>query len=69
MGVQAMLSGHPHARRERLCAQEVVFLGQAPTFLPDGTPQPTASMGPVQITTRAASLRYLTAAFPPERVH
>ena len=39
VGLTEILSGHPHATLERLQAQEVVLLGQDPTFLNYGTLQ------------------------------
>jgi hypothetical protein len=67
-GVQEILSGHTHATRQRIRAQEGVWLVQDTTFLHDGTPQPPAGMGTVKIKTRAEYLLHLTVAFTPERV-
>ena len=52
IGVQEILSGHPHATLERLRTQEVVVLVQDTTFLHDGTTQPKTGMGTVKIKTR-----------------
>ena len=68
IGVQAMLSGHTHATRERIRTQAVVLLGQDTTFLNYGTTQPKAGMGTVKLTTRAAYRRPPTVAFTPARV-
>jgi len=54
MGVQEILSGHTHATRQRIRAQEGVLLVQDTTFLHDGTPPPKARMGTVKIKTREA---------------
>jgi hypothetical protein len=69
MGAQVSLAGHHHATRARIRAQEVVVLGQDPTFLDDGTPYPKAGMGTVQRKARAAYRRHPTVAFTPERRH
>src|SRR5215467_7746952 len=47
LDVQEILSGHTHATRECIRAQEVVLLVQDTTFLHDGTTQPKAEMGTV----------------------
>ena len=69
MGVQEIWSGHTHATRQRIRAQEVVWLVPDTTFLHDGPTQPQAGMGTVKIKPREAYLLPLTVAFTPERVH
>jgi len=69
LGVQEILSGHTHATRERIRAQEVGLLVQDTTFLHYGTTQPKAGMGTVKIKTRDEYLLHLTAALTPERVN
>ena len=69
IGVQEMLSGHPHATLERLRTQAVVFLVQDTTVLNDGTTQPKAAMGTVKLRTREESLLHPTVALTPERVN
>jgi hypothetical protein len=64
-----ILSGHTHATRQRIRAQEVVLLVQDTTFLHDGTTRPKAGMGTVKIKTRDESLLHLTVAFTPARVN
>jgi hypothetical protein len=68
LGVQAIVSGHPHATLERLRAQEVVLLVPDTTVLDDGTTHPQRGMGTVQMKGRDAYLLPPTVAFPPERV-
>jgi hypothetical protein len=69
IGVQEMLSGHTHATRQRIRAQEVVVLVQDPTCLHDGTTRPKVGMGTVKIKTREEYLLHLTVAFTPDRVN
>ena len=69
IGVQEILSGHTHATRQRIRAQEVVLLVQDTTFLHDGTTRPKVGMGTVKITTREEYLLHLTVAFTPDRVN
>ena len=69
IGVQEILSGHTHATRQRIRAQEVVLLVQDTTFLNDGTTRPKLGMGTVKIKTRDEYLLHLTVAFTPERVN
>src|SRR5262245_3849391 len=69
IGVQEILSGHTHATRQRIRAQEVVLLVQDTTFLNYGTTRPKAGMGTVKIKTREEYLLHLTVAFTPERVN
>jgi transposase-like protein len=57
LDVQEIVSGHIHATRERIRAQEVVLLVQDTTFLHDGTTQPKAGMGTVKIKTRGYLLK------------
>jgi transposase-like protein len=66
---QEILSGHTHATRQRIRAQEVVLLVQDTTFLNDGTTRPKAGMGTVKIKTRDEYLLHLTVALTPERVN
>ena len=69
VGVQAMLSGHTHATRERLRPQEVVVLVQGPPLLHDGTTQPQAGMGTVKRQRRDESRLHSRGACTPARVH
>jgi hypothetical protein len=69
IGIQDILSGHTHATRERIRAQEVVLLVQDTTVLHDGTTQPQVGMGTVKIKARDEYLLHPTVAFPPERVN
>jgi hypothetical protein len=69
IGVQEILSGHTHATRQRIRAQEVVLLVQDTTFLNYDTTRPKAGMGTVKVKTRDEYLLHLTVAFTPERVN
>jgi hypothetical protein len=66
---QEILSGHPHATRERRRAQERVMLVQDTPFLHYGTPQPPAGMGTGKSKTREESLLHPPVVFTPERIH
>jgi hypothetical protein len=68
MDEPASLSGHPPATLERMRAQEVVLLGQDPTFLDDGTTQPKQGRGTVKLKVRDASLLHPPVALSAERV-
>jgi hypothetical protein len=68
IGVQEIVSGHTHATRQRIRAQEVVLLVQDTTFLHDGTPPPQAGMGTVKSKPREEYLLHRTVALPPARV-
>jgi hypothetical protein len=69
VGEQEILSGHKHATRGRIRAQEVVLLGQETTFLNDGTTQQKPGMGTVKVKRREAYLLHPSVAFTPERVN
>src|SRR5262245_40782778 len=69
IGGQKMLSGHTHATRQRIRAQEVVVLVQDTTLRHYGTTRPKGGIGTVKITTRAEYLLHLTVAFTPDRVN
>lgn len=56
IGEQEMLSGHQHATLERIRAQAVVWLVQAPTFLHDGTTQQQPGRGTVKVKNREEDL-------------
>jgi hypothetical protein len=66
---QEILSGHTHATLERIRTQAVVWLVPDTTVLNDGTTQPKAGMGPVQLNTRAAYRLHPPVAVTPERVN
>lgn len=69
IGEQEILSGHKHATRERLRAQEVVLRVQDTTFLNYGTTQQKPGMGTVKVKNREEYLLHPTVAFTPERVN
>jgi hypothetical protein len=69
VGLKEILAGHQHATLERLQAQEVVLLGQDPTFLNYGPLRPERGVGTVKDRTREEYLLHRTVAFTPERVN
>ena len=69
MGEREILSGHQHATRERIGAQEMVLVEQDTTLLHDGTTPHKQGMGTGRGTIRTASLLHLTVACTPARVN